>query len=76
MFEISIDRKPKDYNKIDVFIKKGIVDKVPVVIWIHGGAFVGGDKKDVRTYASAICANGYNVVSMNYEMAQRLQIYH
>jgi len=42
---------------------------VPTIFWVHGGAFVGGDKADVLTYATSIASNGYNVVSLNYALA-------
>ena len=38
----------------------------PIVLWIHGGAFVGGDKSDVQYYAAALAAEGYAVACMNY----------
>ena len=43
--------------------------KAPVIIWAHGGAYVGGNKTDVKYYAIALAAKGYVVISMNYELA-------
>lgn len=39
------------------------------VLWVHGGAFVGGDKGDVANFASALAQQGYNVFVMNYALA-------
>ena len=41
----------------------------PVVIWVHGGAYVGGDKQDAHYYCTALAAEGYVTVSMNYRRA-------
>ncbi len=39
------------------------------VLWVHGGAFVGGDKGDVANFASALAQQGHNVFVMNYALA-------
>ncbi|XDZ50408.1 alpha/beta hydrolase [Neisseriaceae bacterium CLB008] len=58
-------------NVYDVYapstIKPGT--KLPVLIWVHGGAFVAGDKTDVRYFAPALANQGYIVVAMNYQLA-------
>ena len=41
----------------------------PLLVWVHGGGFVGGDKMDNRTYMEMIASYGYCVVSMNYALA-------
>jgi len=41
----------------------------PIILWIHGGAFVGGDKKDVARFARELAKQGYAVASMNYTLA-------
>ena len=48
---------------------KGDQKYVPTIFWIHGGAFVAGDKNDVRKYATYIASHGYNVVNINYPLA-------
>lgn len=44
----------------------------PVVVYIHGGAWVIGDKTDseTRTALNAALSQGYAVVSINYRLAQ------
>lgn len=58
--------------------KKGYLDiikpiehegKLPVIFWVHGGAFVGGDKSDITEYAVQVANEGYIVVNLNYELA-------
>ena len=42
---------------------------LPVLFWLHGGAYVGGDKSDVEGYAVQIAACGYIVANINYPLA-------
>lgn len=58
-----------DDGMLDVFVPMAATQNTPLVIWIHGGAFVGGDKRDVLEYAVEIAAQGYIVASINYELA-------
>lgn len=60
-------------NKLDVITPKDKSEKWPTIIWIHGGAFVGGDKQDVLEYAVLLASHGYNIISANYELAPSAQ---
>jgi acetyl esterase/lipase len=52
---------------LDVYVPE-IVDKpLPVIMWIHGGGWVGGDKKE--RIAVPMVAHGYAVVSINYRFS-------
>ncbi|HET6988910.1 MAG TPA: alpha/beta hydrolase [Kribbella sp.] len=42
----------------------------PVVLWLHGGGFIGGDLRDIEYATSGIAAAGnVIVVSLNYRLA-------
>ncbi|HZX04831.1 alpha/beta hydrolase [Kribbella sp.] len=42
----------------------------PVLLWLHGGGFVGGDLRDIEYATSRIAADGnVTVVSLNYRLA-------
>jgi len=56
-------------NTLDIYLPKDADKPVPVVLWIHGGGYVGGDKRDVRYYAVSLASEGYAVISMNYARA-------
>ncbi len=56
-------------NTFDLFSPLEYDDSTKTIIWVHGGAFVGGDKHDIYEYAIQIASHGYHVVSMNYERA-------
>jgi Esterase/lipase len=45
------------------------IQNCPLIIWVHGGAFVGGDKRDVTYLAEALAYHGYAVASINYTRA-------
>lgn len=40
----------------------------PVVVWIHGGGFVGGDKSGVNAYLRPLLENGWDIVAINYRL--------
>lgn len=39
---------------------------LPLVVWIHGGAWISGHKEDVDPYVKIIASNGFAAVSLNY----------
>lgn len=55
-------------NAYDLFLNRK-KQKNPLVIWVHGGAFVGGDKEDISIYATMLAANNIAVATMNYALA-------
>ena len=57
--------------KLDIYQPKNLNKKSPVVIYIHGGAWVGGDKSAVsynfREYVlEELLQNHYTVISINF----------
>jgi acetyl esterase/lipase len=40
-----------------------------VVVWIHGGGFVSGQRKDITNYAKILAGEGFVVVNMDYTIA-------
>lgn len=58
-----------DDGQLDIVVPKDADTPLPTILWVHGGAYVGGDKKDVTEYAVQLAAKGYAVINMNYELA-------
>ncbi|KAA6452780.1 alpha/beta hydrolase [Bacillus swezeyi] len=58
-------------GKLDIIYPKNHKGKTPVIFWVHGGAFVGGDKSDITGYAVELAARGYTVVNINYALAPK-----
>jgi len=54
---------------LDLYSPKGLEENVPAIIWIHGGAFISGDKADNRNQALELVENGYIVASINYRFS-------
>lgn len=53
----------------DAFWPEGTTGALPTVIWIHGGAWVSGDKVDVAPYLRILAAEGYTTIGLNYTRA-------
>ena len=62
---------PSSYqnNQADIYMSANTPKPAPVVLWLHGGAFVGGDKSDVEIFATSLAAEGFAVVCINYQLA-------
>lgn len=43
--------------------------KLPVLIWTHGGAWLSGDKSDVAPYLQLLSQKGYVTIGVNYSLA-------
>lgn len=60
-------------NTFDVYSPLNAQEKTPVLFWLHGGGFVGGDKESIEEFATYLVnATGLIVVSMNYQVAPDL----
>jgi len=61
-------------NKLDLYLPEKADSgdkeskKLPLIIWVHGGAWMGGDKKDCP--AIRFVRKGYAVASINYRLSQ------
>ena len=54
-------------QKLDVFVPRS-ASPVPLVIWIHGGAWQGGSKE--RPKGVPFLSRGYALASVNYRLSQ------
>ncbi len=52
---------------LDVYRSRGAKD-VPVMIYVHGGGWTGGDKQAVGEKMPFFCQRGYVFVSVNYRL--------
>ena len=53
----------------DLVRPDGADGPLPVVVWVHGGAWISGDKRDVLPYLRLLAARGYAAVGLNYTVA-------
>ncbi|MEL4319546.1 alpha/beta hydrolase [Leifsonia sp. YIM 134122] len=56
-------------TSLDVFSPEGATEPLPTVVWIHGGAWISGDKRDVDPYLQMIASHGYTAVGLNYSIS-------
>jgi len=54
---------------LDVLRPAAATEPLPALVWVHGGAFVGGSKDELRGWFSVVAANGYAVVAPRYSLA-------
>lgn len=59
------------HGKLDIIMPKQVTGKLPVIFWVHGGAYVAGDKEDITPYAISLASRGFNVVNINYALAPK-----
>ncbi|WP_183407085.1 alpha/beta hydrolase [Nocardioides marmorisolisilvae] len=45
----------------------------PLVVWVHGGGWHFGDKRDVLPYGEMLAARGFAVAAVNYPLAPRVR---
>ena len=57
-----------DNGVLDVYAAKGDV-KLPLIVYAHGGYYVGDDKRDFAYYCQTLASKGYVVANMNYQLA-------
>lgn len=55
-------------TRFDLFTPEGAKDPLPVVVWIHGGAWISGWKEDVAPYLRILAGHGYAAVGLNYSL--------
>lgn len=56
-------------NYYDLYLPKAYEKELPVVVWVHGGAFVAGDKSGVKNWAACLAAKGMAVAAVEYQWA-------
>jgi acetyl esterase/lipase len=68
--DIEYDRVGEKKLLLDLYLPEEKPDKaLPVIVWIHGGAWLAGDKKNCP--AVGLATRGYAVASINYRLSQK-----
>ena len=59
----------KRFHKLDVYRPKGVEGKLPVIVSVHGGAWIYGDKETYQFYCMSLAQRGFAVVNFTYRLA-------
>ncbi|MCF0105356.1 MAG: alpha/beta hydrolase [Holdemanella sp.] len=54
---------------LDVYRPKGNNDYLPVIVSVHGGGWVYGDKERYQYYCMSLVQHGFAVINFNYRLA-------
>jgi acetyl esterase/lipase len=55
-------------QKFDIYVPKNANTPLPLIIFVHGGAWIAGDKGDVSAIAKFLANQGFVVINMNYRL--------
>jgi len=67
--DIIYDKHGLENSILDIYYPKNNKKELPVIMWIHGGAFVSGNKEQTQEYGMALANAGYVVANINYAIA-------
>lgn len=58
-------------RRLDVYLPpdRAAETPVPVVFWVHGGAWISGSRRDVAPYLRMLAARGFAAVGVDYSVA-------
>lgn len=66
---IRYDDKDEKWNLLDVYRPKDAKGKLPVILSVHGGGWVYGDKDVYQWYCMSLAQRGFAVVNYSYRLA-------
>jgi acetyl esterase/lipase len=67
--DIEYVEKGHERNRLDLYLPEKAEGPLPLIVWVHGGAWRAGDKSD-GSPAFSMVAKGYAVASINYRLSQ------
>ena len=65
----NISYGPHKMNVLDVYRPQTTVEKLPVIVSVHGGGWVYGDKELYRHYCLSLAKRGFAVVNFTYRLS-------
>ena len=69
--DISYTGRNEKYERLDVYWPKNARCPLPVILNVHGGGWVYGNKEVYRPYCLTLARQGFAVVNMNYHLAPK-----
>jgi acetyl esterase/lipase len=71
--DIPYSEPADELRKLDVYAPEN-AKNLPVLFWIHGEGWQGGDKKEARVKPKAFVEKGYVFVSINYRLLPKVDM--
>lgn len=74
-----IARKGLSYDEgdphalFDIFSPAKAARPLPAIVWIHGGGFVSGSRRDLSGYLQILAAKGFATIAIDYTTAPEAQ---
>ncbi len=68
--DLRYGKDPK-WNVLDVYRPKEAEGKLPVIVSVHGGGWVYGDKERYQYYCMSLARQGFAVVNFTYRLAPK-----
>ncbi len=65
--------KDATWQKLDIYRPKDAEGKLPVIVNVHGGAWVYGDKELYQFYSMDLARRGFAVVNFTYRLCPEFQ---
>lgn len=56
------------WQVLDIYRPKGVKEKLPVIVNVHGGGWVYGTKETYLHYCHRLCLNGFAVINFTYRL--------
>ncbi|HXH36470.1 MAG TPA: alpha/beta hydrolase [Plantibacter sp.] len=63
------DGRPQSDTTLDVFTPADGTTPLTTIVWIHGGAWISGEKENVEPYLRILAAEGYTTIAVAYSIA-------
>lgn len=68
--QLGIRYRPGDRAALlDVYTPHGTTERLPTIVWIHGGAWLSGARSDYAGYFRRLAAAGFTVVAPGYSLS-------
>ena len=61
------------WNRLDVYRPKALGGALPVIVSVHGGGWVYGDKERYQYYCMSLAEQGFAVVNFTYRLAPKFK---
>lgn len=61
------------WNLLDLYRPRGRKEKLPVIVSVHGGGWVYGDKERYQYYCMSLAEQGFAVVNYTYRLAPKFK---